>query len=100
MPKPFLTAAWKNLLMANYVIEPSILKQYLPCGTELDDFNGAHYISLVGFLFANAKVMGISVPFHTTFEEVNLRYYVRYKENKEWKRGVVFLKEIVPRKMI
>ena len=100
MPKPFLTAEWKNLLMANYPIEPSVLKPYLPCRTELDDFNGVYYVSLVGFLFANTKVMGISFPFHRTFEEVNLRFYVRYKEGAEWKRGVVFLKEIVPKHMI
>lgn len=100
MPKPFLTAEWRNLLMANYAVEPAVLKPYLPCGTELDSFNGVHYVSLVGFLFANTKVLGFSVPFHRTFEEVNLRFYVRYKEGQEWKRGVVFLKEIVPRRAI
>ena len=86
--------------MANYPVDPAVLKSYLPCGTELDDFNGTHYVSLVGFLFSNTKVLGISFPFHRTFEEVNLRFYVRYKEGSEWKRGVVFLKEIVPRPMI
>jgi len=100
MAKVFLTAEWQNLLMANYPIEPSILKPYLPCRTELDTFNGVHYVSLVGFLFANTKVLGVPVPFHQTFEEVNLRFYVRYKENGKWKRGVVFLKEIVPKRMI
>ena len=100
MKKPFLTAEWRNLLMANYVIDPAILKKHLPCRTELDDFNGVHYVSLVGFLFTNTKVLGLSFPFHQTFEEVNLRFYVRYKEDNQWKRGVVFLKEIVPRRMI
>lgn len=100
MPKPFLTAEWRNLLMANYPVDPSALKPHLPCGTELDDFNGIHYVSLVGFLFADTKVLGLSLPFHRTFEEVNLRFYVRYKEGIKWKRGVVFLKEIVPRHMI
>ncbi len=100
MKKPFLTAEWRNLLMANYAIDPSILKKHLPCNTELDEFNGVHYVSLVGFLFKNTKVLGRSFPFHTTFEEVNLRFYVRYKENDIWKRGVVFMKEIVPRRMI
>lgn len=100
MSKPFLSAEWRNLLMANYAIDPNILKPYLPCHTELDSFNGIHYVSLVGFLFANTKVKGIGFPFHRTFEEVNLRFYVRYKEDKEWKRGVVFMKEIVPRRMI
>ena len=100
MPKPFLTAEWRNLLMANFAIDPAVLKPYLPCSTELDTFNGVHYVSLVGFLFANTKVMGFSLPFHRTFEEVNLRFYVRYKEEGQWKRGVVFIKEIVPRHAI
>jgi len=100
MPKPFLTAEWRNLLMLNYPIDPKVLKPFLPCGTELDTYNGNHYVSLVGFLFANTKVLGLPIPFHRTFEEVNLRFYVRYKENGEWKRGVVFVKEIVPRRAI
>ena len=100
MAKTFLTAAWRNLLMANYAIEPAVLKPYLPCYTELDTYNGVHYVSLVGFLFQNTKVGGIGFPFHRTFEEVNLRFYVRYKEGGAWKRGVVFMKEMVPRRMI
>ncbi|MEI6947791.1 DUF2071 domain-containing protein [Paraflavisolibacter sp. H34] len=96
----FLTAAWQNLLMANYAIDPSVLQRYLPYQTELDEFNGVHYVSLVGFLFANTRIRGVQVPFHSTFEEVNLRFYVRYKEDGLWKRGVVFLKELVPKRMI
>ncbi len=100
MSKLFLSAEWLNLLMANYVVDPAILKPYLPYYTELDTFKGEHYVSLIGFLFQNVKVRGIAFPFHTNFEEVNLRFYVRYKENDNWKRGVVFMKEIVPRRMI
>jgi uncharacterized protein len=100
MAKTFLTAEWRNLLMANYAIDPTILKPFVPCHTELDTYNGMHYVSLVGFLFTNTKVGGIAFPFHRTFEEVNLRFYVRYKEDNEWKRGVVFMKEIVPKRMI
>ena len=100
MTKTFLSAQWRNLIMANYVIDPALLQTYLPYNTELDSFNGNHYVSLVGFMFENVKVRGIAFPFHTNFEEVNLRFYVRYKENNNWKRGVVFMKEIVPRRMI
>ncbi|RYY90381.1 MAG: DUF2071 domain-containing protein [Chitinophagaceae bacterium] len=96
----FLTAEWRNLLMANYAVDPALLRPFLPCRTELDTFNGIHYASLVGFLFANTKVLGIPIPAHRNFEEVNLRFYVRFKDNGEWKRGVVFLKEIVPKRMI
>lgn len=100
MSRIFLTAQWRNLLMANYAVDPAILKPYVPCHTELDAFEGVHYVSLVGFLFSHTKVYGVAFPFHTTFEEVNLRFYVRYKEEGEWKRGVVFMKEIVPKHAI
>jgi uncharacterized protein len=96
----FLSAEWRHLLMANYRVNPELLKPFVPCGTELDDYNGNHYVSLVGFLFQNTRVKGIAIPFHTTFEEVNLRFYVRYKDQGRWNRGVVFLKEMVPRRMI
>jgi len=100
MSQIFLTAEWRNLLMANYAIDPALLKPYIPCRTELDSFEGVHYVSLVGFLFTHTKLRGIAIPFHTTFEEVNLRFYVRYKDGMDWKRGVVFMKELVPRPAI
>ena len=100
MPRPFLRAEWINLLMANFHIDRKILKPYVPAFTELDEWNGNHYVSLVGFLFRNTQILGIRFPFHTTFEEVNLRFYVRYKDGSNWKRGVVFIKELVPRSMI
>ncbi|MDB5252736.1 MAG: hypothetical protein JWP27_1905 [Flaviaesturariibacter sp.] len=100
MATPFLTASWQNLLMANYAVDPSLLQPHLPAHTELDSFDGVHYASLVGFLFSGTRVAGIPIPFHKTFEEVNLRFYVRSKQDHSWKRGVVFVKEIVPRHMI
>lgn len=95
--KKILTAEWRKLILANYVVDPTILGGYLPRNTELDCWNGKCYISLVGFMFLNTKLMGVSVPFHINFPEVNLRFYVRYKENDVWKRGVVFVNEIVPK---
>ena len=93
----FLTAEWRKLAIANYSVDPELLTKYLPAGTELDIWNGKCYVSLVGFLFKNTRLRGIRVPFHSNFEEVNLRFYVRYKDDKAWKRAVVFIKEIVPR---
>lgn len=83
--------------MANYVVDKDLLKPYVPNKTELDLWNNKCYLSLVGFMFLNTKVLGFKVPFHVNFEEVNLRFYVRYREGAEWKRGVVFIKEIVSR---
>lgn len=93
----FLTAEWRKLAIANYAIDPTLLTPYLPLGTELDIWNGTCYVSLIGFLFKNTRLMGIRVPFHANFEEVNLRFYVRYQDKGLWKRGVVFIKEIVPK---
>jgi uncharacterized protein YqjF (DUF2071 family) len=76
MSKVFLRAAWNNLVMANYEVAPSLLKPYLPKGTELDLFEGKCYVSLVAFMFNNTKVLGMKIPYHVNFEEVNLRFYV------------------------
>ncbi|MGH2667179.1 YqjF family protein [Flavobacterium sp.] len=96
----FLTAQWKNLIMANYIVNPNHLEKYVPKGTELDYWKGNCYVSLVGFLFKDTKILGFKIPKHTDFEEVNLRFYVKRLENGTWKRGVVFIKEIVPKAAI
>jgi len=100
MARTFLTAHWRNLIMANYLVDPTLLQPYVPPGTELDTWNGRCYASLVGFLFDRTRVLGLPIPFHQRFEEVNLRFYVRYHDAGEWKRGVVFVSEIVPKRAI
>jgi uncharacterized protein YqjF (DUF2071 family) len=98
--KLFLKAFWHHLLMLNYEVDPEILKPIVPAGTELDDWRGNYYLSLVAFLFTNTRVFGLKIPYHTEFEEVNLRFYVRHKAEDGWRRGVVFIKELVPRHTI
>lgn len=93
----FLKAEWRKLLMINYEVNPEILQPYLPNGVELDFFEGKCYISVVGFMFLNTKLLGLKVPYHIDFEEVNLRFYVKRKVGGKCKRGVVFIKEIVPK---
>lgn len=92
----FLTAEWRNLLVLNYEIDPSRLQHLVPVGTELDFWHGRTYVSIIGFRFLNTKLLGIPIPFHRNFTEVNLRFYVRRRTADEWRRGVVFIKEIVP----
>jgi hypothetical protein len=93
MQRTFLTAEWKNLLMLNYVVDPGLLLRFVPAGTELDQFDGKTYVSLIGFEFNKTRVLGRAIPFHQSFEEVNLRFYVRRSE----RRGVVFIGELVPK---
>jgi uncharacterized protein len=98
MASTFLTAEWRKLIMANYPVAPELLAPWLPAGTELDPWQGQTYVSLIGFLFQNTRIKSISVPFHRTFEEVNLRFYVLYTTpSGERRRGVVFISELVPR---
>ena len=100
MSRKFLSAEWRKLILVNYPVEKAALQPYLPTKAELDEWNGKLYVSLVGFMFLNTKMLGIKIPFHINFPEVNLRFYVRVKENNSWKRGVVFIKEIVPKPAI
>ena len=94
----FLSAEWRDLVILNYEVEPAILRQYIPSGVELDTFEGRTFVSLVGFRFLRAKLCGVlAVPFHSNFEEVNLRFYVRRRAGGEERRGVVFIRELVPR---
>lgn len=107
-PGRFLTAQWRHLAMLNYAIDPALLAPYVPPGTELDSWRGTTYVSVVGFMFLRTRVLGLAIPFHCNFPEVNLRFYVRrpgrpgepHVDADGHKRGVVFIKEIVPRAAI
>lgn len=96
----FLEAKWEYLAMINYEVSPEVLLPHLPYATELDTYNNKTLVSIVGFMFNNTKVFGLRWPFHTDFEEVNLRFYVKHFDGNTWKRGVVFFSEIVPRRII
>lgn len=101
MTSTFLTARWERLVMANYEVAPAFLKSRLPRGTELDLWEGRCYVSLVGFMFLDTRIKGLALPWHRNFEEVNLRFYVRHQTPQgDWKRGVVFISELVPRPAI
>ena len=86
--------------MLNYRVAPELLRPYIPAGTELDCWNGATYLSIVGFLFRDTRVLGVPVPLHRHFEEVNLRFYVRRTVGSDVRRAVTFIRELVPRRAI
>lgn len=97
MKGPFLTAEWRYLAMLNFEVDRGALAPLVPRGTEVDEWQGSTYLSAVGFLFLGTRVLGLPIPFHRDFEEVNLRFYVRRKTVAGWRRGVAFVKELVPR---
>jgi uncharacterized protein YqjF (DUF2071 family) len=95
--RPFLVAEWRNLAMLNYAVDPRLIRALVPGGTELDEFDGKVYVSLVGFRFLQTRVRGLRIPFHSDFDEINLRFYVSPKGPGPRRRGVAFIREIVPR---
>ena len=100
MTDTFLSARWENLVMANYEVSPDVLVPYLPKGVELDFHNAKCYVSLVGFMFKQTRLFNVPIPFLGTFEEINLRFYVKRVQGDTIKRGVVFINETVPYKLV
>jgi uncharacterized protein YqjF (DUF2071 family) len=98
--RPLLAAEWRHLAMLNYEIDPKVLAPHVPAGTELDYWNGATYVSLVGFQFLRTRFLGVAVPLHVNFVEVNLRFYVQRRAAEGWRRGVVFIRELAPRRAV
>jgi uncharacterized protein YqjF (DUF2071 family) len=98
--RPFLTANWRYLAMLNFCVDPKIVAPLAPPGTEIDFENGETFLSVVGFLFLDTRLLGLPIPLHRDFEEVNLRFYVRKKSGDTWRCGVVFVRELVPRRAI
>ena len=97
----FLTAEWRYLVMVNYAVDADVLRPLVPPGTELDLYRGEALVSMVGFRFLRTRLLGVPVPGHSDFDEVNLRFYVRHTTAAgEVRRGATFVREIVPRAAI
>ena len=98
MARQFLSAQWRDLIIASYAVDPGMLASRLPDGLELDLFDGQAVCSLVGFMFLDTRVLGIAWPTYRNFPEINLRFYVRERSGE--KRGVVFVRELVKSRVV
>jgi uncharacterized protein len=90
-----ITCAWRDVLITTWAVDAALLEPYRPAGTTLDMWNGHGLLSIVGMRFLDLQVAGVAMPFHQDFEQINFRFYVR-RDTEEDRRGVVFLKQIVP----
>ena len=99
-----MTARWSNLILATYRVDPDVLVPLLPPGCRLDLVDGRGLASLVAFDFLDARVLGVRWPGFVNFPEVNLRFYVRHgrddDEGNTERRGVVFVREFVPQRVV
>lgn len=101
LPGAFLRAEWRYLVMLNYEVDPALLAPRVPAGTVLDLHEGRALASIVAFRFLRTRVLGVPVPLHTDFDEVNLRFYVRRElPGGEVRRAATFVRELVPRRAI
>lgn len=99
--KVFLKANWLRLASANYVVDPAILQKHIPKGTQLESFEGKHYVSLVAFRYSKTRLLNVRVPFHHLFEEINLRFYLKREISKgNWRSEVAFTKLFFPKKTL
>jgi uncharacterized protein YqjF (DUF2071 family) len=98
--RPFLTATWRNLVLLSFEVDPEVLRPYLPQGLSLDLWEGRCLISVIGLQFLGIRIRGIPVPCYGNYPEINLRFYVRRRVQGQWRRGVVFIKQIVPHQMV
>lgn len=98
--RALLTAEWRQLAMLNFAVDRSVVAPLVPAGTELDDWNGESYASVVGFQFLRTTFYGVPAPFHSSFVEVNLRFYIRQRTAEGWRRGVAFVRELAPKRMV
>ena len=97
--KNIMQTRWEDLVMVNYEVDQDWVQQFVPSGCELALFGGRAFVSVVLFRFHKTKFLGIPMPFFRDFPEINLRIYVNRTENGVTKRGVVFIKELIPHKL-
>lgn len=87
-------------MFANYEVDPKLLHSMVPNSTSLDSWNGSTFLSMVAFRFSDTRVFGIPTFGWRNFDEINLRFYVRGTPPHQSKNGVVFVKEIVPSRLV
>src|SRR5438094_7689977 len=98
--QPFLTANWRYVAMLNHIVDPRLLAPLVPSGTEIDFENGDTFLSIVGFLFLDTRLLVLAIPLHRDFEEVNLRFYVRRKSADTWRLRVVIIGDLSTRRTV
>ncbi len=95
-PRPFLTARWANLVLLTFEAPAKLVRAALHRELEPDRWSGCTHVSLVAFDFRDTRVMGCLVPGLENFPEINLRTYARHQDD----RGVIFLRELVPSRLV
>ena len=95
-PPGFISANWRNLIVLSWPIDDRIIRPQLPKALEIDRCNGQTYVSLVALTIQNLRLCGLPA-WPATFPQLNIRCYVRRPmPDGTCRRGVTFLKQLVP----
>ena len=76
-PRPVGCQRWRNLLFIHWPVPAAALRRLVPRQLDLDLYDGQAYVSLIAFLVAESRPLGIPRVLATRFLETNLRTYVR-----------------------
>lgn len=83
-----MTQTWNDLLFAHWPVDAAALREKIPNGFELDEFDGQAWLGIVPFYMTNVSPRGVpNLPWISEFAELNVRTYVRVAGDP----GVYFL---------
>lgn len=84
-----MAQSWHDLLFAHWPVPPDMLRPLIPASLPLDTFDGAAWVGVVPFRMSGVRPRSIpSVPWLSSFAELNLRTYVKGSDGD--KPGVWF----------
>ena len=94
-----ISARWRDVAILSWPIGDDCLVPFLPKSLVLDRWDGEAYISLVCLYVEGLRILELPV-WPRRFAEINLRFYVRPADRSDVRKGVVFLKQLVPHRLI
>jgi len=97
----FLSGHFDHIVLFNYAVAPEFLAPYLPAHTELDLHDCRYFCSLVGVRCLDLHTHGMPLWPFRNYAQVNLRFYVcRQIDAPHWRHGVVFIKQLIPHRLV
>lgn len=78
---------WRDLLFVHWPLPPASIRPLVPAGLALDLFEGQAWVTLIPFLIAESRPVGLPRALGMRLLETNLRTYVRGPDDQP---GVYF----------
>ena len=72
---------WRDGLFCHWPVDPDALRGRVPAPLELDTRDGEAWVSVLPFVLARAGLRGTPSPLRVAVPELNVRTYVRYRDD-------------------